>query len=215
MKNVSGATGYTLKSITLRDTSFGTVSGTAPNFTITLKKAGKFNATLVLTKTGLLDQSVEAEIEAVLPALTFPKLTIGYKGVLNKTEILNQVAGGNKTGYTVKEIRLNAGADAVASVNATTGDLNIKGVGSFSTTLVLTNPNYFDISIANAQFEIVKATYTEAFSFTKLKRDVLAGGSATITGAQLMAQITGATSKGFTLKSIALDNAQFWSSQRN
>ena len=296
MKNVLGSTGYTLKSIVLKDNAFGTVSGTD----IMLNKAGSFNATLTLSKGGT-DEDLDAEIEAVLPNLTFTKLVTGYRSALTKAEIFANVKG-NSTGYSIQTITLGSGASAYATATAT--GLDIKKVGVFTATLVLTNPNYFEVTvdnaqfqidkstaptdlafvtfqktyssggsftageilgqvngtkagytlktienlrptgiaqiagdkkslqftkagnftatltleqpsqkvdarIANAKFEIAKAAYTSSLSFTKLKRDVLAGGSATVTGAQLMSQITGATSEGFTLKSIALDNASF------
>ena len=150
MKNVLRAVGYSLKSITLKDTSFGTVSGTAPNLTITLKKAGSFNATLTLSKGGT-NEDLAAEIEVVLPSLTFPKFTIGYKSALTKAEILANVKG-NSTGYSIQTITLSSGASAYATTTAT--GLDIKKAGSFRATLTLTNPNYFEVSIANAQFEI-------------------------------------------------------------
>ena len=104
MKNILGGTGYTLKSIALKDDAFGTVSGTAPNLTVTLKKAGSFNATLTISKGGT-NEDLSAEIEAVLPSLTFTKLVIGYKRTLSKAEIFAKVAG-NKTGYSIQTITL-------------------------------------------------------------------------------------------------------------
>ena len=299
MKSVLGGVGYTLRDIKLKDDAFGTVSGTRPNFTITLKKAGSFNATLTITKAGI-HEDLTAEIEAVLPHLTFPKFTIRYKAALTKAEILAKVVG-NSTGYSIREITLDSGASTYAT--ATSAGLDIKKLGSFGATLVLTNPNYFEVSIPNAQFqidrgavpddldftdlqkayssggsfttdeilaqingtkagysikaienlsppgiaqisgdkkslqftkvgnftativlqsservdatmpgakfEIVKGTYAGSLSFTRLKRDVLGGGSATITSTQLMSQIAGATGKGFTLKSVTLDDNAF------
>ena len=68
------------------------------------------------------------------------------------------------------------------------------------------HPTKVDARIANAKFEIAKVAYTGSLTFTKLKRDVISGESATITATQLMSQIAGATSKGFTLKSVTLDD---------
>ena len=57
--------------------------------------------------------------------------------------------------------------------------------------------------------KLSKGTYAGSLNFTKLTRDIVSGESATVTGVQLMSQIARATSEGFTLKSIALDNASF------
>ena len=195
MKNILGAVGYSLKSITLKDTSFSTVGGTAPNLTVTLKKAGSFNATLTLSK-GITTKDIAAEIEAVLPRLTFPKFTIGYKSALTKAEILAKVAG-NSTGYSIQTITLGSGADAYATATAT--GLDIKKVGAFTATLVLTNPNYFEVSIANAQFQIEKNPAVKDLSFTTLQKAYTGGGS--FTANEIWGQING-TKTGYTLKAI-------------
>ena len=195
MKNILGAVGYSLKSITLKDTSFGTVDGTAPNLTVTLKKTGVFNATLTLSK-GITTKDIAAEIEAVLPNLTFPKFTIGYKSTLTKAEILAKVTG-NSTGYSIQTITLGGGADAYATATAT--GLDIKKVGAFTATLVLTNPNYFEMSIANAQFQIDKNPAVKDLSFTTLQKAYTGGGS--FTANEIWGQING-TKTGYTLKAI-------------
>ena len=195
MKNVLGATGQTLKNIALKDTSFGTVSGTAPNLTITLKKAGSFNATLTLSKGGT-SEDLAAEIEAVLPSLTFTKLVVGYKSTLSKAEIFAKVAG-NKTGYTLDRINLDSSASAYAT--ATAAGLDIKKVGSFGATITLTNPNYFEVSIANAQFQIDKNPAAKDLSFTTLREAYTSGGS--FTANEILGQVNG-TKTGYTLKAI-------------
>ena len=195
MKNILGAVGYSLKSITLKDTSFGTVGGTAPNLTVTLKKAGSFNATLTLSK-GITTKDIAAEIEAVLPNLTFPKFTIGYKSALTKAEIFAKVTG-NSTGYSIQTITLGGGADAYATATAT--GLDIKKVGAFKATLVLTNPNYFEVSIANAEFQIDKNPAVKDLTFTTLQKAYTGGGS--FTANEIWGQING-TKTGYTLKAI-------------
>ena len=203
MNNILGGSGFSLKKITLKNDDFGTVSGTDIN----LKKAGLFQATLTISKAGT-DKNLDAQIEVVLPHLTFSKLTTTYKGVLNKTLILNHVAG-NKTGYVLKEVVLGTSPQPVATINATTGDIQLKKIGAFTASIVLTNPNYFDVSIANAQFEITKATYSKVLNFNKLKRGFITGGDNDITSVQLLKQIDGAQEGGFKLKSITLNDGSF------
>ena len=198
MKNVLGDTGYTLKSITLKDTSFGTVSGTAPNLTITLKKAGKFNATLTITKASI-NQDLEAEIEVALPVLTFPKLSVGYKSFLSAAEIYGNIRG-NTTGYTLSRATLGSGADDY--VATTPGGLNVKKVGAFTATLVLTNPNYFEVTLADVQFEINK-NEAPKLSFTKLVTDKV-----TVTHTDLLNQIQG-NKTGYTLKTVSFDDTSY------
>ena len=195
MKNLLGGTGYTLKNIALKDDAFGTVSGTAPNLTITLNKTGGFNATLTLSK-GVTTESISAEIEAVLPNLTFPKFIIGYKSALTKTEIFAKVSG-NSTGYSIETITLGSGADTYATATAT--GLDIKKVGAFTATLTLTNPNYFEVSIANAQFQIDKNPAPDDLTFTTLQKTYSSGGS--FTAGEILGQVNG-TKTGYTLKAI-------------
>ena len=195
MKNVLGGAGYTLKSIALKDDSFGTVSGTAPNLTITLKKAGSFNATLTLSKGGT-SEDLAAEIEAVLPSLTFTKLVVGYKSTLSKAEIERQIQG-NRSGYTISNISLDSSASAYAT--ATAAGLDIKKVGSFGATITLTNPNYFEVSITNAQFQIDKNPAPRDLTFTTLQEAYTSGGS--FTANEILGQVNG-TKTGYTLKAI-------------
>ena len=171
------------------------MSGTAPNLTITLKKAGSFNATLTLSKGGT-NEDLAAEIEAVLPSLTFTKLVVGYKSTLSKAEIFAKVAG-NKTGYTLDRINLDSSASAYAT--ATAAGLDIKKVGSFGATITLTNPNYFEVSITNAQFQIDKNPAPRDLTFTTLREAYTSGGS--FTANEILGQVNG-TKTGYTLKAI-------------
>ena len=216
LSHIDNHTGYKVKGITLKDASFGSVTGTPPNLKITLTKYGNFTADLVLSKTGHLDATIkDAAFERttnILPApddLTFSTLQKTYSsgGRFTANEILGQV-NGTKDGYTLKAIQ-DLNPSGIARIAADKQSLEFIKVGNLTATLVLGHLTKADVEITGAKFEIVKGSYAGSLSFVKLKRDIAGGESATVTGVQLMSQIAGATSEGFTLKSIALDNASF------
>ena len=59
LSRIDNHTGYKVKGITLKDASFGSVTGTTPNLKITLTKYGNFTADIVLSKTGHLDATIK------------------------------------------------------------------------------------------------------------------------------------------------------------
>ena len=156
--------GYTLKSIRIESekASFAEVSGTAPNFTITIKKAGTFTMTIVLEKQRQDDVTiVDCEVSVVLPSFVFNKLTKDRIGVLSTQEIFAQIPSAKTKGYTLKSIRIPDDKASFAEVGGTTPNFTItlKKAGTFTATIVLEHSNYFEISIqAEIQVGAVVAT---------------------------------------------------------
>ena len=162
LNNVQGnKTGYTLKLITNFPTNVVHLSGTKPNFSLTVLKRGAFTATLILEHQNKGDATItgaQFEIRS-LPAesLTFQKVSKAFSsgGKFTTAEILGGVQG-TKTGYTIKSITaLNP--HNLVTVSATK-ELNFIGnTGNFTSTIVLEHPAKADVTITGAQFEIAKA----------------------------------------------------------
>ena len=109
---------YTLKSISLSNTSFGEVSGMKPNLQITLKKPGKLTAKIVLEKPNYVDVDInDCEISYLFD------LTLGGKDFDINTSIVQTsdkgyiLAGGTKSkgkgNFDVWVIKLNSSGDMV------------------------------------------------------------------------------------------------------
>ena len=87
----------------------------------------------------------------------------------------------------------------VTYATATPTGLDIKKAGSFLATLTLANPNYFEVSVTNAQFQIDKNPAPADLAFTTLQEAYTSGGS--FTANEILGNITG-TKTGYTLKAI-------------
>ena len=150
--------GYTIKNIVVANSNFATVTGTAPNLSLTLKKTGTFSVTITLGKANYSDVTLNASIEGRAENLTIDKLTTGYRATLNSTVILAQLRGPQKANYTIKSIS-NISDDSVAEVQGTgsTSRIRIKRSGSFTATIVLERNGYFDVTIPAASFTIQRA----------------------------------------------------------
>ena len=144
--------GFTIKSFTLEDSSFAEVKGTAPDVSLTLKKAGDFTAKLVLQKNNHLDVTLNATFSGVPESLTFKKLT-AYKKTLTKEDILKQIPEKEKANYTLKSIVL--ADDTFADVKGTAPNLSLtlKKIGTFKADITLSRKDYLDVTIADADFE--------------------------------------------------------------
>ena len=155
LTNIKGnKNGFTIKSITIDDAykPFAQVKGTTPNFSITLKKAGDFSATIILQKTNYSEVTLKASFSGVPQKLTFKKL-ITYKKTINKDELLAQIPEKEKTGYTLKSIVLKN--DTFAQVKGTAPDMALalkKNLGTFTADITLSKTGFLDVTIQNAVF---------------------------------------------------------------
>ena len=204
--------GYTLKSITISDTSFARVSGAKPYLQITILKAGTFTAKIVLEKTGYSDATIAAGVfeisTSATPNFIFNKLTRNFSDskTITTAQILKQIPNASGSGYTLKSIAISD--TSFATVSGTKPNLRITLLkpGTFTARIVLEKKNYNDATLAAGVFEINKGTAPN-FTFNKLTRNF--NGSKIITAAQIIKQIPNASGSGYTLKSIALSDASF------
>ena len=198
--------GYTLKEIKdITPKNVVTITGKAPNFIITINKAGTVTATIVLQHKNKKDATItKATIEitkATAENLTFQKVRKAFisGGSFATADILAGVQG-TKTGYILKSIT-NITPSNVASVQGTAPAilLNMLKIGSFTATITLENPNKTDATITGAQFEITKTAAPTNLTFSKLTKTFDSG--AKFTSADILAGVQG-TKTGYTLKSI-------------
>ena len=202
--------GYTLKEIKdITPSDVLTITGKAPNFIITINKAGTVTATIVLQHKNKKDATItKASIEitkATAERLTFQKVRKAFisGGSFATDDILAGVQG-TKTGYILKSIT-NITPSNVASVQGTAPAilLNMLKIGSFTATITLENPNKTDATITGAQFEITKTAAPTNLTFSKLTKTFDSG--AKFTSADILAGVQG-TKDGYTLKSISTIN---------
>ena len=151
--------GYTLKSLTLNDNSFGTVTGTKPNFIINLKKEGTFELSLVLEKAQAQDVTIIRASITYKPVergskLTFKALTV-EKNSLTTAQILEQIQG-DKAGYTLKSLTLNDNSFGTVTGTKPNFIINLKKEGTFELSLVLEKAQAQDVTIIRASITYKK-----------------------------------------------------------
>ena len=131
-----------------------TVSGTAPNLQIDLKKTGRFTVDIILENPNYFDVAIKtATVNATLPTFAFTALTRDYYSgkPITTAQILAQINGATAKGYRLKSIT-NISDATVATVSGTAPNLQIdlKKTGRFTADIMLENPNYFDVAIQGA-----------------------------------------------------------------
>ncbi len=198
-------TGYTLKSISgLSPTGVASVSGSKPNFSLSMTKAGTFTATLVLAHATKGDATItNAQFEITKLAgetLRFNKVTEAYSsgGSFSTAEILGGVQG-TKAGYTLKSI-IGLNPAGVASLRGSKPNfsLSMTKAGTFTATIVLEHATKGDATITNAEFEITKAN-AERLTFNKVSKAYSSGGS--FSTSDILGGVQGSKT-GYTLKEI-------------
>ena len=177
---------------------------------ITIQKAGTFTADIVLERANYKDATVPKVIftiqKGTAAKLTFGELTKPFGETITAANILTNVKGSGKTGYTLKSIVITSGGD-VATVSGNKPALQIvsKKVGTFKATLVLEKANYEDATITNAAFTITKKK-APTLTFKKLAR--YAGDSNIIKSAAILSQIPEKEKAGYTLKSLSVSDTK-------
>ena len=151
--------GFSIKKITISDSAFAEVQGTAPNFSLKIKRAGTFTITITLQKEGFKEVTIEATIVYVgtesLKQLVFKRLVISSKYVIKEADILKRIPEKDRAGYTLKALkglREIKGGPGIAKINGLSIIIN-RPVGIFTVDLVLQHPNYLDTTITGATFE--------------------------------------------------------------
>ena len=198
--------GYTLKSITVSNTSFAQAAGAAPNISITLRRVGTFTATIVLEHPRYGDVTITSAAFEITKesakVLRFDRLRTAYKSSLSKAEILGQVQG-EKLGYTLKSITVSDTSFAQAAGAAPNISITLRRVGTFTAMIILEHPRYEDVTIPGAAFEITKES-AKVLSFDRLRTAY----KSSLSKAEILGQVQGEKA-GYTLKSITVSNTAF------
>ena len=202
---ISGSTtNYTLKSISaVSPTGVASASGTAPNLSLTMTKAGNFTATIILEHPTKLDVSIAgAQFEitkATAERLTFQKVSEAFAsgGKFSTAEIIAGVQG-TKRNYTIKDITTLNPTNIVTVTSVKELSFNSR-VGAFTATIILEHPSKEDATISGAEFEITKAAAPTNLTFTKRTEPFVSGGS--FTTAEILAEVSG-NKANYTIKDI-------------
>ena len=105
--NVTKPAGWSIKTIAVADSDFGTVTGTGSSQKIVLKKGGTFAINITLQKTGWVDYVLKGNIKAALLAnpsdFDFPELSVNAKEIPIATIQSNLK---KPTGWTIKSIKV-------------------------------------------------------------------------------------------------------------
>ena len=195
--------GYSLKEINLFDTSFAQVAGSRPDLGLTLLKAGKFNATIILEHPNRTDMPIGGvRFDVRLPEFSFIPL-VKTKGVtITADEILGQAINATAKGYKLKEIDVVDKSFAKVVGNKSNLELKLLKEGNFNATVTLEHSDYFDVKLS-----VVFKVKLPLLHFNTLTRTIR--GGKTITSDEILSRIPGARARGYRLKEINLVDKSF------
>ena len=199
--------GYTVKSITnLNPSNLATVSASKElNFS---GGVGSFTATIVLehpTKADATITGAQFEItKATVPSLTWTKQskTFSSRGEITNADLLAGLTGAGKSGYQIKTVNITNADGTGARVNGSGTSAKITSytkVGTLTLDIVFEHNKKADATITGAQFEITKTTTAKRFTFNKITKGFVTGGS--FTTADILLGVQG-NKLGYTVKSI-------------
>ena len=218
---ISGTkTNYTLKSISaVSPTGVASASGTAPNLSLTMTKAGNFTATIILEHPAKEDATISgAEFEitklpAPTPALTWTKQTKVFAsgGEITNADILAGLTGADadKQGYAIKSVAITDADGTSARVDGSGTSAKITSytkVGTLTLTLVFEHSTKADVTLTGKLFEITKAT-APTLTWTKQTKAFASRGE--ITNADILAGLTSvnvADKQGYAIKTVTITN---------
>ncbi len=212
----SGKNGYTLKTvnITNKNGTGARVSGSGTSAKITsYTKIGTFTLTLVLvhdTKRDVTLSNAQFEItKGSAESLSWTKQTKPFSssGEITNADLLAGVTGSGKNGYTIKTVTISDyGGMTSARVSGSGRAAKITSylkIGTLTLTLVLAHDTKNDVTLRNAQFEIIKGG-AESLTWTKQTKAYSRGGE--ITNADLLAGVTGSGKNGYTIKTVTISD---------
>ena len=141
--NLKKPTGWTIKSITVVDSTFGDVTGAGSSQKIVLKKGGTFGINITLQKTGWVDFVLKGNIKAAkftatASGFSFPELSVNAKEILFATIESNVT---KPAGWTIKSIKV---ADSDFGTVSSQKIVLKKGGGTFGITITLQKTGWVD-----------------------------------------------------------------------
>ena len=144
-----------------------------------------------------------SDYKSLKPTLNFQGMVRGLSGgkKISTQEILKQLGGQGKAGYTIKTIALSGLNSSFAKVTGAKPNLGLEllKTGEFKATITLEHPQFNEVSKILA----IKVV-AQKFIFNKLTRQ--SDGGNVISTEQILAQIPNAKNRGYQLKSIKLSD---------
>ena len=199
---------YTLKSVEIDDPQFARVNGNRSNTKVTLLKAGKFTADIILEHAKYPNHRLKKfEFEVRLPNFHFNKLVrdMVEDHTVSTDGILEQISGAKSRGYQLKSIKVNDISYArITGVKPKLG-LELLKVGNFTADIVLEHSNYFDVMVKGVEIEVIPPGFV--FNFSRLLRSFADGKR--VSTDDILEHIPGAKSKGCKLKSIKVNDISY------
>ncbi len=206
--------GYRVKTVTITN-SGGTrasVSGMGTSAKIVAyTNLGTLTLSIVFEHDTKEDKTITgAEFEitkASAPSLNWIKQRKVFSsgGEITNADLLAGVTGIGKVGYTIKIVTItNYGGMTSARVSGSGTATKITSytkIGTFTLTLVLAHPTKEDVTLRNAQFEIIRGS-APVLNWTNQRKAFSSGGE--ITSANLLAGVTGSGKAGYTIKTVTI-----------
>ena len=177
LKQVSGddKTGWTIKDInSISHSDIATFDSAAKK--LEFKKAGKITATIVLQKSGYKDATIaNCAFEKIVDAPNFNFTTLVTSSTnVSESDILKQVSGDDKTGWTIKDITTISDS-SVADFKSATKEIEFKKYGIITCKIILEKSGYKDATIINCVFEkkpkSIKINKIDILKFPEFKPD--------------------------------------------
>ncbi len=206
--------GYRVKTVTI--TNSGGTRASVSGMGTSAKIVGYTNlGTLTLsivfehdTKEDKTITGAEFEItKASAPSLNWIKQRKVFSsgGEITNANLLAGVTGIGKVSYTIKTVTItNYGGMTSARVSGSGTATKITSytkIGTFTLTLVLAHPTKEDVTLRNAQFEIIRDS-APVLNWTNQRKAFSSGGE--ITSANLLAGVTGSGKAGYTIKTVTI-----------
>ena len=204
-RNLTKPTGWTIKTIAVADSDFGTVTGADSSQKIVLKKGGAFVINITLQKAGWVDFVLKGNIKAAkftatASGFSFPELPVNAKEI-PLDDIKRRVK--KPTGWTIKTIAV---ADSDFGT-VSSQKIVLKKDGTFVINITLQKTGWVDFVLkgtikASTPTQPPKKADPSKFSFPELPVN-----AKEIPIAMIESNLTKPT--GWTIKSIVLVNSDF------
>ena len=203
--NLTKPAGWTIKSLTIADSSFGDVTGSGSSQKVVLKKGGgTFAINITLEKAGYADYVLKGNIKAANLTATasdfgFPELPVNTKEIPLATIESNVT---KPTGWTIKSLTVDDSSFGYVTGAGSSQKIVLKKGGAFGVTITLQKTGWVDFVLkGNIKAANLKADAKD-FSFP-----LLSVNAKEIPIATIKSNVTKPT--GWTIKSITVDNPTY------
>ena len=204
--NLKKPTGWTIKSIAVVDSDFGTVTGAGSSQKIVLKKGGTFVINITLQKTGWVDfvlkgVKIKATFKADAKDFSFPELPVNAKEIPFATIESNLT---KPTGWTIKSIAVADSSFGDVTGAGSSQKIVLKKGGTFAINITLQKTGYEDFVLKGVKIKATFKADAKDFSFQPFLA-VFTDNAITIE--QLKKNLK--SPAGWTIKSIKIDDSSY------